>query len=553
MGSSDDTGRLANYAATVGTADREAELERFLDAVVAGELPAYVIRTAAFPPDRWAGQLRRLAQTLTGDWAAALAHSDPIADPEVAALAAAVTAWAAAWKPDAIDRYAVGVPMPRGVLGEFVRYVAAEALLAQARVEEAAAVWAGDPVHTPLVVCGRVHPFGAAVAACRARVAAFNGDLDGGQAVLDGVEVDALPAVLAALHHGTACFLAGNRLERALVRSHAVRVDELAPDPVDHLTRGSHLLAAFGLVAVGELGESARQVLVAGRRHPDLRDLTVIDRVLGLELLVALAVQQGDLDAAEAWATRVEPLLVSSAGDSTAARTLSRVALARGQVEDAVAWGLVAVERATEAGRAIEAAEAEIVLARARMSLPSGRTSVARTLADVVAAAETRGHLAVRRAAARELRSVGLRMVPAAGSAWDGLTGREREVARLVADGASNRQVARRLGLSENTVRAHVSRVLAAFAIATRAELPRSMAQVPAYGAPSTACSPAVLTSRQREVAGLVAEGLGNAQIAERLGISARTVDKHVTSILLRWGLSGRTAIARQVVAAETA
>jgi DNA-binding NarL/FixJ family response regulator len=548
MGSSDDTGRLANYAATVGNADREAELERFLDALVAGELPAYVGSTVAFPPDRWAGQLRRLAQTLTGDWTSALADSGPVPDPEVAALADAVTAWASAWDPEAVGGYEVGATAP-GVLGAFARYVAIEALLAQARVEDAATLWADDPVVGPLVVGGRVHPFGAAIVVCRARVAAFNGDLDGACAVLDTVEVGVLPPVLAALHHGTASFLAGNRAERAAARRHATRVDELAPYPVDHLTRGSHLLAAFGLVAVGELADAARQVLVAGRNDPDLPHLTVVDRALGLEMLVALAVEQDDPDAAEAWAARIEPLLVSTAGDSTAARALSRAALARGRVDEAVAWGQVALERAARAGRAIEEAEAEIVLARARMSLPSGRTSVARTLAEVVAAAETRGHLAVRRAAARELRSVGLRMVPAAGSAWDGLTGREREVARLVADGASNRQVARRLRLSENTVRAHVSRVLAAFGIATRAELPRAMARVPAYDPPSPACSPAALTARQREVAGLVAEGLGNAQIAERLGISSRTVDKHVTSILLRWGLSGRTAIARQVVA----
>jgi DNA-binding NarL/FixJ family response regulator len=532
----------------VGTADREAELERFLDALVAGELPAYVGSTVAYPPDRWAGQLRRLAQTLTGDWAAALAEPDPTGDPHLAALAAAVTAWAAAWDPAAAGTYEAPGQVPAGVVGEFVRYVAAEALLARAQVEDAAALWAGVPP-ADLVVRGRAHPFGSAVAACRARAAAFNGDVDGARAILDTVAVEAVPPVLAALHHGAASFLAGNRAERAAARRHAARVDELAPYPVDHLARGSHLLAAFGLVAVGELADAARQVLVAGRLEPDLPDLTVIDRALGLEMLVALAVQQDDPDAADAWATHVEPLLVSTAGDSTAARALSRAALARGRVDEAVAWGQVAVARAALTGRAIEEAEAEIVLARARMSLPSGRTSVARTLADVVAGAESRGHLAVRRSAARELRSVGLRMVPATGSAWDGLTGREREVARLVADGASNRQVARRLRLSQNTVRAHVSRVLAAFGIATRAELPRAMAEVSAYDAPAPACSPAVLTARQREVAALVAEGLGNAQIAERLGISVRTVDKHVTSILLRWGLPGRTAIAREVVA----
>ena len=105
MGSSDDTGPLANYAAAVGTADREAELERFLDALVAGELPAYVGSTVGYPPDRWAGQLRRLAQTLTGDWSAALADPGPAADPHLAGLAAAVTAWAAAWDPGAEGAY----------------------------------------------------------------------------------------------------------------------------------------------------------------------------------------------------------------------------------------------------------------------------------------------------------------------------------------------------------------------------------------------------------------------------------------------------------------
>ena len=87
-------------------------------------------------------------------------------------------------------------------------------------------------------------------------------------------------------------------------------------------------------------------MLVAGRLEPDLRGLTVVDRALGLEMLVALAVHQDDPDAAEAWATRVEPLLVSTAGDSTAARALSRAALARGASTTRCAWGQVAVERA---------------------------------------------------------------------------------------------------------------------------------------------------------------------------------------------------------------
>jgi DNA-binding NarL/FixJ family response regulator len=45
-------------------------------------------------------------------------------------------------------------------------------------------------------------------------------------------------------------------------------------------------------------------------------------------------------------------------------------------------------------------------------------------------------------------------------AAPEDLTAREREVLRLLADGASNRQIARSLGLSLKTVQNHVSRIL---------------------------------------------------------------------------------------------
>jgi DNA-binding CsgD family transcriptional regulator len=50
------------------------------------------------------------------------------------------------------------------------------------------------------------------------------------------------------------------------------------------------------------------------------------------------------------------------------------------------------------------------------------------------------------------------------------------------------------------------------------------------------------LTPRQRQVLGLVAEGLTDAAIGHRLDCSPRTVDKHLEHIYRRLGVSSRTA-----------
>jgi pimeloyl-ACP methyl ester carboxylesterase/DNA-binding CsgD family transcriptional regulator len=63
-------------------------------------------------------------------------------------------------------------------------------------------------------------------------------------------------------------------------------------------------------------------------------------------------------------------------------------------------------------------------------------------------------------------------------------------------------------------------------------------------GAPSPRRLPGRLTARQLEVAGLVAEGLTNRQIAERLGIEERSAEGHVERIRQRLGFSSRTQIA---------
>jgi non-specific serine/threonine protein kinase len=59
----------------------------------------------------------------------------------------------------------------------------------------------------------------------------------------------------------------------------------------------------------------------------------------------------------------------------------------------------------------------------------------------------------------------------AAKARFDGLTAREREIAALVAEGQSNREIGERLVVSERTVDSHVANILAKLGVASRAQI----------------------------------------------------------------------------------
>lgn len=98
-----------------------------------------------------------------------------------------------------------------------------------------------------------------------------------------------------------------------------------------------------------------------------------------------------------------------------------------------------------------------------------------RSVADRAAAA---GALSEQQLAGRALRSLGVRTWQRGGTAKAGeLTSREREIAALVASGASNPEIARTLFLSRKTVERHVTHILAKLGARNRVELAARLAR----------------------------------------------------------------------------
>lgn len=69
---------------------------------------------------------------------------------------------------------------------------------------------------------------------------------------------------------------------------------------------------------------------------------------------------------------------------------------------------------------------------------------------------------------------------------------------------------------------------------------------VPGRPREATLANPAGLTARQLEVLELLAEGLTNSEIAERLFVSSRTAEHHVEAVLAKLGVTSRREAARR-------
>ncbi|WP_091788860.1 AAA family ATPase [Pedococcus dokdonensis] len=133
------------------------------------------------------------------------------------------------------------------------------------------------------------------------------------------------------------------------------------------------------------------------------------------------------------------------------------------------------------------------------------------------------------------------------------LAGRfDEAAARWTELGAPYEAALARIGSSDEQVAvAAVSdlETMGAWAAAERARgalRQRGVSRVPARRRATTVANPSGLTSRQLDVARLVALGLTNAELAQKLFISPRTADHHVSAVLTKLGLGTRREVVRR-------
>ncbi|MDR5640224.1 response regulator transcription factor [Thermosynechococcus sp. PP45] len=68
------------------------------------------------------------------------------------------------------------------------------------------------------------------------------------------------------------------------------------------------------------------------------------------------------------------------------------------------------------------------------------------------------------------------------------------------------------------------------------------------FAAPKTRTLSVDLTQREKEVLGLLVAGLSNAQIGDRLHLSARTIEKHVSSLFQKTAVHNRAELVRLAI-----
>ena len=209
---------------------------------------------------------------------------------------------------------------------------------------------------------------------------------------------------------------------------------------------------------------------------PELPKVVAPERCIAFEDLVETSIVLGDTTGADAYATAAErhaAKLGKPHSNALARRARAAVLLARGDAGAAVALARESIAEAERARAPVEVERGRALLGRA-LAAAGEREAAVHELRTAEANLGVYGAGLHRDRAARALRELGERVrrpAPEHAPGPAALTNRERQVAQLVASGATNREIADALVLSVKTVETHIAHIFAKLDVRSRTAL----------------------------------------------------------------------------------
>jgi ATP/maltotriose-dependent transcriptional regulator MalT len=243
--------------------------------------------------------------------------------------------------------------------------------------------------------------------------------------------------------------------------------------------------AAIRAQVLHELGQSAEalQLLLDHAGGPEVTSIAGGWRAIYLEQIVRCHLALGDVEAAAAATSRVRDYGAAVEFDiavMAADRAEALMALTGGQAEQAVELATSAIERAERMRSPVHVATGYALLGRA--SAAAGRTADAvKALERAADGYQDVGATRYRDKVDADLRQLGQavhrRSRPAArrGVGVEALTGRELDVAELIRDRRTNREIAEELFLSLKTVETHVRNIFHKLGVTSRVDIARTL------------------------------------------------------------------------------
>jgi DNA-binding CsgD family transcriptional regulator len=245
----------------------------------------------------------------------------------------------------------------------------------------------------------------------------------------------------------------------------------------DHISMYARQQWAVPVLESGDPAKAKELILEVADQNGSLRS-ELLWQPLGFSVLTEAELALGDTGSAERHARRAVELadgLGLGQRRSWAHQAFARVALANGDARLAIGEAREAVVAAASSKARVDEGRSLIMLGRALVAAGDKETAAGelRRAHDLL---DGCGAFHYRDQAGRELRALGVRLGRSGrrGDADTGpgaLSGREREIAELVAEGRSNKEIGAALFISPKTVEKHLSRAFEKLGVSKRAQV----------------------------------------------------------------------------------